>query len=89
MMGWICDKFGARRGLSYLLLGTIPAIVLMMFVQAPWQFIVLRCIIGFSLATFVACRKLHPCLRPGPRYTPGAPGALRLQTCSRGIARET
>mmetsp|Transcript_50958 Transcript_50958/g.101344 ORF Transcript_50958/g.101344 Transcript_50958/m.101344 type:complete len:640 (-) Transcript_50958:608-2527(-) len=55
-MGWICDKFGARRGLGILLLGTTPAIVLIMFVTNAWQFIILRCIIGFSLATFVACQ---------------------------------
>ena len=55
-MGWICDKFGARKGLGFLLLGTMPAIVLIMFVTQAWQFIVLRCCIGFSLATFVACQ---------------------------------
>ena len=55
-MGWICDKFGARKGLGYLLFGTMPAIVIMMFVQQAWQFILLRCVIGFSLATFVACQ---------------------------------
>jgi len=56
LMGWICDKFGARKGLGILLLGTTPAIVLMMFAQNAWQFILLRCVIGFSLATFVACQ---------------------------------
>jgi len=56
VMGWICDTFGARRGLAYLLLGTMPACIIMMFVQVPWLFILLRCVIGFSLATFVACQ---------------------------------
>jgi len=55
-MGVICDTMGARKGLAFLLLGTIPALILMMFVQAAWQFIILRCVIGFSLATFVACQ---------------------------------
>jgi NNP family nitrate/nitrite transporter-like MFS transporter len=56
IMGWICDKFGARRGLGFLLLGCTPAIVVMMFVQGPIPFILCRCVIGFSLATFVACQ---------------------------------
>lgn len=56
VMGWICDKFGARRGLGYLLLATSPACVLMMFINSGWQMILLRTIIGFSLATFVACQ---------------------------------
>ena len=56
MMGWICDKFGARKGLGFLLLGTTPAIVGIMFVNTPTLFILFRCIIGFSLATFVACQ---------------------------------
>ena len=56
VMGVICDKFGARKGLGFLLLGTMPAIVLMMFAQNAWQYILLRCCIGFGLATFVACQ---------------------------------
>ena len=49
-MGWICDKFGARRGLGYLLLGTIPAIIGMMFVTGPAAFITLRCVIANATA---------------------------------------
>ena len=56
VMGWLCDKFGARRGLAYLLLCTMPCCIIMMFVQAGWLFILMRCCIGFSLATFVACQ---------------------------------
>mgnify|MGYP002633993180 CR=1 FL=1 len=55
-MGVICDTFGARKGLGFLLIGTMPALILMMFVNSAWQFIALRCVIGFSLATFVACQ---------------------------------
>ena len=55
-MGWICDTVGARKGLGYLLLGTMPAIVWMMFVSSAAEFIICRCVIGFSLATFVACQ---------------------------------
>jgi len=56
VMGWICDKVGARKGLGFLLLAVSPAIVLMMFANSPGVFIALRCVIGFSLATFVACQ---------------------------------
>ena len=56
VMGWVCDMFGARKGLGFLLLGTIPAIVGIMFVQSPGAFIMFRCFIGFGLATFVACQ---------------------------------
>jgi len=56
VMGWICDKVGPRRGLGFLLLGVTPAIIGIMFVQDAAGFIACRCIIGFSLATFVACQ---------------------------------
>jgi len=56
IMGWICDKMGARKGLGFLLFATMPAIFLMMFVKTAWQFILMRCVIGCSLATFVACQ---------------------------------
>jgi len=56
IMGWICDKVGPRRGLGFLLLGVTPAIIGIMFVQDAAGFIACRCIIGFSLATFVACQ---------------------------------
>jgi len=56
VMGWVCDKIGARKGLGFLLLATTPAIVLMMFCNSAGMFIALRCVIGFSLATFVACQ---------------------------------
>jgi NNP family nitrate/nitrite transporter-like MFS transporter len=46
VMGVVCDTIGARKGLGALLLGTIPAIILMMFVNKAWQFIFLRCVIG-------------------------------------------
>jgi len=55
-MGWICDKVGPRRGLGFLLLGVTPAIIGIMFVQGAAGFIICRCIIGCSLATFVACQ---------------------------------
>lgn len=56
MMGWICDKLGARRGLGFLLLGVTPAIVGITFTTNATGFIICRCFIGFGLATFVACQ---------------------------------
>ena len=56
VMGWICEKFGARRGLGLLLLLTSPCCIIMMFCNSPGLFILLRCCIGFGLATFVACQ---------------------------------
>ena len=56
MMGTICDKFGPRRGLALLLVMTCPAIIGIAFVSGPVGFIVCRCIIGCSLASFVACQ---------------------------------
>lgn len=56
MMGWICDKMGARRGLGCLLLLATPAIIGIMFVQDAPGFIICRLLIGCSLATFVACQ---------------------------------
>lgn len=56
MMGWICDKLGPRKGLGFLLLSTTPAIIGIMFVHSAGAFILCRCLIGFSLATFVACQ---------------------------------
>jgi len=71
-MGVICDKFGARKGLSILLLCASPAVLGMMAVPACTEadtvnggcvdksgasaFIACRAIIGTSLATFVACQ---------------------------------
>ena len=49
----ICDILGPRRGVTFLLWVTTPAIVGMMFVQSAAAWIACRCIIGLSLATFV------------------------------------
>jgi len=56
LMGWICDKMGPRRGLGFLLIAVTPAIFAIMFAKSATAFILCRCIIGFSLATFVACQ---------------------------------
>jgi len=56
LMGYICDILGARKGLGFLLLVCSPAIVGMMFVTNAAGFQACRCVIGWSLATFVACQ---------------------------------
>ena len=49
----ICDILGPRRGVTFLLWVTTPAIFGIMFVQNAAGWIACRCIIGLSLATFV------------------------------------
>ena len=56
VMGIVCDKLGARKGLAFLLLITSPAILGMMFVDNAAGFIICRFVIGMSLASFVACQ---------------------------------
>jgi NNP family nitrate/nitrite transporter-like MFS transporter len=54
----VCDSIGAEEGPrpALLLLAVTPAIIGIMFVQNPVGFIIMGLIIGFSLATFVACQ---------------------------------
>merc|ERR1719393_1176320 len=54
--GFLCDVFGPRRSVSFLLLVTCPAIFGMMFVQDAGPWIACRMIIGLSLATFVCAQ---------------------------------
>ena len=56
LMGLVCDKMGARKGLAFVLLITAPAIFGIMFVQDAAGFITCRGIIGMGLASFVACQ---------------------------------
>ena len=56
VMGIVCDKMGARKGLAFILLITAPAIFGMMFVNDATGFILCRFVIGMSLASFVACQ---------------------------------
>jgi len=51
--GIICDIMGPRRGVTFLLWITTPAIFGIMFVQNAAGWIACRMIIGLSLATFV------------------------------------
>jgi len=56
LMGLVCDKIGARRGLAFILLITCPGILGIMFVDNAEGFIACRFIIGMGLASFVACQ---------------------------------
>jgi len=56
LMGIVCDKMGARKGLVFLLLFCVLGLVPMMFVTNASGFIACRAIIGVGLASFVACQ---------------------------------
>ena len=53
IMGPVMDVFGARKGMFVLMAICTPGVVGMMFTSNAAGFIVCRCLIGFSLATFV------------------------------------
>jgi len=53
IMGIVMDIFGARKGMFVLMGVCTPAIIGMMFTTNAAGYIVCRCLIGFSLATFV------------------------------------
>jgi NNP family nitrate/nitrite transporter-like MFS transporter len=56
MMGPLTNKFGPRYAMGFLLLLSSSAIFGMPLVNSSAAFIVCRCIIGFSLSSFVACQ---------------------------------
>jgi NNP family nitrate/nitrite transporter-like MFS transporter len=53
LMGYVMDVFGARKGMFVLMCVCTPGIIGMMFTQSAAGYIVCRCLIGWSLATFV------------------------------------
>jgi NNP family nitrate/nitrite transporter-like MFS transporter len=53
LMGYVMDVFGARKGMFVLMCVCTPGIIGMMFTQSAVGYILCRCLIGFSLATFV------------------------------------
>ena len=56
LMGIVCDKLGARRGLAFVMLFTCPFILGLAFVQDAAGFVTCRFFIGMGLASFVACQ---------------------------------
>ena len=59
LMGIVCDKLGARRGLAFVMLFTCPFILGLAFVQDAAGFVTCRFFIGMGLASFVACQVVH------------------------------
>ncbi|XP_065875876.1 high affinity nitrate transporter 2.7 [Euphorbia lathyris] len=53
-MGPICDLIGPRIASSTLSLITAPIIISTSFISSPFSFILIRFLVGFSLANFVA-----------------------------------
>jgi NNP family nitrate/nitrite transporter-like MFS transporter len=53
IMGPVMDVFGARKGMFVLMAVCTPGVIGMMFTTNAAGFIICRCLIGFSLATFV------------------------------------
>ena len=56
MLGTFTNKFGPRYAQGFLLLLSSSAIFGMALVNSSAAFIVCRCIIGFSLSSFVPCQ---------------------------------
>lgn len=56
IMGSFVDKYGPRYGIASLLLLTAPCVFCMSLITDATGFIVVRLMIGFSLASFVACQ---------------------------------
>lgn len=55
-MGTVCDTIGPRFGHASLMLLTAPSIAAMALITGPTGFIITRFVVGWSLASFVACQ---------------------------------
>ena len=56
LTGPLCDKYGARKTMAFLLLTALPGLVVLATAQGADQFTAGRALIGLSLASFVTCQ---------------------------------